>query len=317
MHWRLFVRTTATLVGALLCYQAYRSRGVVPGEVSDGDVHRFVDALHRLSPSDSTCSALEDYLRGASRGLRAYETKLGMDRRQLCAAVRRSPARYAAIEAKLGGLDSAVRQVDSIFARFRTIYPEGRQPGVYFVVGAGMAAGTTTHTTNPVVLIGVERAGDPSRLASVVAHEMVHTQQGYPWIGIFTGGPSFLRGTLLRQSIMEGSANLIAELVTGVPNRDEYAEAHEVELWAEFSREMHGKDYSRWLWNGGNPKRGDRPADLGYWIGYRITKAYYDGAGDKARAIREILTIRDFDRFLAESGYHPERLASPVPPGAP
>ncbi len=176
----------------------------------------------------------------------------------------------------MGGLDSAVTRVDSIFARFRAIYPQGRQPGVYFVVGAGMAAGTTTHTSDPVVLIGVERAGDPSRLASTVAHEFVHTQQDYPWIGIFTGGPSFLRGTLLRQSIMEGSANLIAELVTGVPSRDEYAEAHEAELWADFSREMHGKDYSRWLWNGSNPKRGDRPADLGYWIGYRITKAYYD-----------------------------------------
>ncbi len=303
MMRRILLATTVLAIAGLLSFEAYRSRGVVAAEVSDGDAHRFVDAMHRLSAGDSSCAALDDYFRDASRGLRAYDSKLGMDRRQLCAAIRRSPARYSGIESKLDGLDSAVARVDSIFGRFRAIYPQGRQPGVYFVVGAGMAAGTTTHTSDPVVLIGVERAGDPSHLASVVAHEFVHTQQDYPWIGIFTGGPSFLRGTLLRQSIMEGSANLIAELVTGVPSRNEYAEAHEAELWADFSREMHGKDYSRWLWNGGNPKRGDRPADLGYWIGYRITKSYYDRAADKPRAIHDILTIRDFDRFLAESGY--------------
>ena len=300
---RPLILATVLAAGALICYEGYRERGVVEAEVSDADVHRFVEAMHGMPPGDSACAALEGYFRDASRGLRAYETKLGMDRRQLCRAIHRAPARYSAIDAKLSGLDSAVTKVDSIFARFRAIYPQGRQPGVYFVVGAGMAAGTTTHTSNPVVLIGVERSGEPSRLASIVAHEFVHTQQDYPWIGIFTGGPSFLRGSLLRQSIMEGSANLIAELVTGVPNRNEYAESHEAELWAAFSREMEDKDYSRWLWNGGNPKRGDRPADLGYWIGYRITKSYYDRSPDKARAIHDILTIHDFDRFLSASGY--------------
>lgn len=306
---RVFVLSMVTVIGVLLCVAAYWSRDAAAGEVSDADAHHFVEAFARMEPNDSACAALGEYFRQATRGLRAYDTKIGMNRQQLCDAIRRRPTQYAAIEPKLAGLDSAVEQVNAIFARFEAIYPQGRQPGVFFVVGAGRSAGTTTHTRNPVVLIGVERIGDPSRLAPIVAHEFVHTQQDYPWIGIFTGGPSFLRGTLLRQSIMEGSANLIAELVTGTSSRDEYAESHEAELWTEFAREMHGKDYSHWLWNGGNPRRGDRPADLGYWIGYRITKAYYERAPDKARAIHDILTIRDFDRFLTESGY-PQHLPS-------
>jgi hypothetical protein len=308
---RIVVLSIVLLIGALLSFEAFRSRGVVPSEVSDADVHHFVDALHRLAPGDTACTALDAYFHDATRGLRGYDTKFHMRRKSLCSAIHRAPAQYAAIEPKLAGLDSAVTQVDSIFGRFRAIYPQGKQPGVYFVVGSGIATGTTTRGGDPMVLIGVERTGDPARLAGVVAHEFVHTQQDYPWIGIFTGGPSFLRGTLLRQSIMEGSANLIAELVTGTPSRNEYAEAHERELWTQFEREMHGKDYSHWLWNGGNPKRGDRPADLGYWIGYRITKAYYDRAPDKARAIHDILTIRNFDRFLAASGY-PEQPVSGV-----
>ena len=38
-------------------------------------------------------------------------------------------------------------------------------------------------------------------------------------------------------------------------------------------------------------------------MGYLIAKAYYEKAPDKTKAIREILTIRDFDHFLLESGY--------------
>jgi hypothetical protein len=38
-------------------------------------------------------------------------------------------------------------------------------------------------------------------------------------------------------------------------------------------------------------------------MGYRIVEAYYLRAPDKLRAIHEILTIRDFDAFVRESGY--------------
>jgi uncharacterized protein YjaZ len=50
---------------------------------------------------------------------------------------------------------------------------------------------------------------------------------------------------------------------------------------------------------------GDRPNDLGYFIGYRIAQAYYTRARDKRAAIRDILRVRDVDRLLRESGYAP------------
>jgi hypothetical protein len=81
-------------------------------------------------------------------------------------------------------------------------------------------------------------------------------------------------------------------------------QAHAAELWREFRADMHGADYSRWLYNGWNKKAlGDKPPDLGYWMGYQISKAYYERASNKRQAIREILSIKDFDRFVAESGY--------------
>jgi hypothetical protein len=42
---------------------------------------------------------------------------------------------------------------------------------------------------------------------------------------------------------------------------------------------------------------------MGYYIGYVITKAFYDKASDKKKAIQEILNIKDCKDFLKRSGY--------------
>lgn len=86
--------------------------------------------------------------------------------------------------------------------------------------------------------------------------------------------------TLLSQSIREGAADFIAELTSGSLPAGAYLPyglAHEADLWAEFREVMHGDDMAGWLY-GGQPE--GRPADLGYFIGYRIAEAY-DCAEDK------------------------------------
>ena len=66
---------------------------------------------------------------------------------------------------------------------------------------------------------------------------------------------------------------------------------------------MGAGDRSGWLY-GGQPE--GRPADIGYFIGYRIAQAYYDKSEDKQAAVREILQVNEFRAFLVESGYEPE-----------
>jgi hypothetical protein len=48
-----------------------------------------------------------------------------------------------------------------------------------------------------------------------------------------------------------------------------------------------------------------KPGDLGYWVGYRIVKSYYERAAEKRRALREVLDMKDPKAFLAESGWYP------------
>ena len=51
--------------------------------------------------------------------------------------------------------------------------------------------------------------------------------------------------------------------------------------------------------------RADAPGDLGYWVGYRIVKAYYDHAPDKHRALLDIFRMTDAKAFVAASGWTP------------
>jgi uncharacterized protein YjaZ len=56
----------------------------------------------------------------------------------------------------------------------------------------------------------------------------------------------------------------------------------------------------------GRPSDG-RPADLGYFIGYRIAQAYYEKSTHKEKAIADIISggHGDVRALLAASGYGP------------
>jgi uncharacterized protein YjaZ len=133
-------------------------------------------------------------------------------------------------------------------------------------------------------------------LPHIVAHELVHIQQRR----------DTLARTLLKEALREGIADWAGGLISGgIINtvQHEYGDAHERALWEEFRKEMNGTDFSHWLFQGDNST--DRPADLGYYIGYKICDAYYRRADNKKEALRRILEMTDAETFLRESRYEP------------
>ena len=64
---------------------------------------------------------------------------------------------------------------------------------------------------------------------------------------------------------------------------------------------MNGTDLSKWMYNAFKIK--DRPGDLGYYMGYKISKAYFQNARDKRQAIHDVLNIKDFQDFFKRSRY--------------
>jgi uncharacterized protein YjaZ len=75
----------------------------------------------------------------------------------------------------------------------------------------------------------------------------------------------------------------------------------EKEIEIAFAVDQDKSDLSSWLYN----TTPGKPGDLGYWVGYRITKTYYQRASDKRQALRDILEMNDPKAFLAKSGWYP------------
>jgi len=102
----------------------------------------------------------------------------------------------------------------------------------------------------------------------------------------------------------EGGAEFASELISGEVAYSQLSastKGHELEIERAFTADKDKTDLSKWLNNGTL----QTPGDLGYWVGYRIVKSYYQHATDKRRALREILTLTDPNAFLTNSGWHP------------
>jgi uncharacterized protein YjaZ len=77
----------------------------------------------------------------------------------------------------------------------------------------------------------------------------------------------------------------------------------EREIETAFAADVDNADLSGWLYN----STPEKPADLGYWVGYRIVKSYYQHADDKRQAIRDIFGMTNPKEFFAKSGWRPGR----------
>jgi hypothetical protein len=259
------------------------------------DIDHFWHAFDKDNGKNQAMTYESEYLSKPSAGLKSFiKLRIG-NANNLAKAIYENREQYERIRTSSLALSSKESEIRSYFSRLNALYPKAVFPDVYFLIGRNNSGGTIS---SKGLLIGVEKYEDADMIPIVVAHELVHYQQKY-----YFKLKSF---TLLEQSIKEGSADFICELVTGTHPYKEiyrYGNNHEDELKAEFQQIMHRKWKEGWEgWMYGGAKEG-RPDDLGYWIGYQITKAYYDKAEDKKKAVKDILTIRNFDRFVREGGY--------------
>jgi hypothetical protein len=276
------------------------------------DINLFWAAYDKAKPENDLIVYRDEYLKKGSIGLQEFTRLRISNSCGLVNSINASPKYYAALREPSLKLTSYEKQMRASLYKLKDLYPEAVFPDVYFVIGRMNSAGTLS---DKGLLIGVdmfgknektamEELGDwhkavvssVDRLPYIVAHELIHYQQKYPR----NGGD----WTLLATALNEGSADFIAELIAGDtinPHLHKYGNPREKELWLEFKKEMNSKDLSRWLYQGDKAK--DKPADLGYYIGYKICESYYKKAKDKKQAVKDILEIKDFAQFFTNSRY--------------
>ncbi|HDS1549901.1 TPA: lytic murein transglycosylase [Stenotrophomonas maltophilia] len=278
-----------------------------PGpQIVTTDASRFY-ALYDSTGGKPSVAQLAAYLAEGSPGLGELAKARRVTPERMAEAIASQPGVYAQGRSCLAELPAVKQRLVQVFGNLQAIYPQAAFPPVTLAVGRGRPVGLTSKSG---VIIGLEAlcAADfmnpnvQDRFVHVIAHEYVHIQQ----TGLIDFEPGDPHATVLRVSLGEGIAEFIAELISGNVGNSRHAawtRGREVHIESAFALDVDSTDLSPWLYN---YKPGSQePYDLGYWVGYRIAKAYYLQAKDKRDAVRALIQQDNPKAILAASGWTP------------
>ena len=256
-----------------------------------------------------------EYLDKGSPGLKDFLRLRIKSAESLVSWIDKMPKYYASIRPQTLQVQRMEKRMRAVFRKFKAIYPEAVFPDVYFLIGVTSSGGTTGPSG---LLIGTEMYGKTANtpldeisawlrglmstidnVPAIVAHESCHYNQRY------NTAPD--QRHLLGKALQEGACDTIGELISGRNINEHlkiYGRSHDAKIWREFEAEMYKQDISKWFYNARTTK--DRPPDLGYYVGYLITQAYYRNARDKRQAVYDILNIQDARAFYEASGVRPK-----------
>lgn len=279
------------------------------GSTSGAVVHTAdVDLFYRVydaADGQPTAEQLQrDYLDAGSDGLHTLARLRKVTGDRIAAKLADNPALYEDARRCAAALPPARARLEAALLELGRLYPEARFPPVTVAISRGKPVAVAAPDTG--IQMGLEAlcAVDwlnpdlEDRIVYVLAHEYVHVQQVNAAAITDKESP-----TVLELSLVEGIGEFVGELIAGdvafVHTVD--AAGREREIETRFAADLDKTDLSDWLYNGTL----ETPGDIGYWVGYRIAKAYYRNADDKDAALRGMLEMSDAKAFLARSGWHP------------
>ena len=278
------------------------------------DIDRFWKAYDKAiaAPLEERAAILNrEYIEPGTQGLKDFAATGRLRAGTLAKQIESHRDFFNKIRSITLGLQSQRPATVAAFHKLKELYSYSIFPDVYFVIGQLSSGGTASSNG---LLMGAEmfsRSSDvpvhelsdwekgaimpADDIPPLVAHEAVHFQQKF-----------LSQEGLLCACLVEGGADFIGKLSSGrliarMQETHKWANARERDLWDEFRKEIDSKDTSHWLYGKSGGK--DRPVDLGYWMGFKISEAYYNNATDKTQAVRDIMMVLDCKAFLKKSRY--------------
>jgi hypothetical protein len=275
------------------------------------DVYLFYKIYDAAGGHPTVDQLQHDYIDKGSDAVRELEKIRNTTAQRIADAIAKRPEIYENARRCMALLPNVRARFIEDLGKFRTFYPQMKDRPVSIVVGRGRPVGVTSSTDGFIVigleaLCGPDMNPDPETFfVRVLVHEYAHLQQP-------PATDDDPHPTVLEAAIVEGGAEFAAELFSGdIANArlQSWTKGREKEIETQFVPDEDSKDLSKWFYNRTDPETGlAKPgwqSDLGYWVGYRIVKSYYEHASDKRAAFREILETTDPHAILAKSGWHP------------
>jgi uncharacterized protein YjaZ len=266
-------------------------------------VERFYN-IYDAANSRPTAEQLQrDYIDAGSEGLHTLARLRNVTGARIAETLAKNPKIYSNAKRCMAVLPRVRERVQAALGKLRHMNPEARFPPVTIAVSRGKPAGIGYPDSG--IQIGLEAvcAADflnpnvEDRFVHLISHEYVHVQQA-PALA----GREDL--TVLERTLVEGVAEVISEQISGLAGQAHFPEltnGREKQIELAFLADQDKTDLSAWLDN----STFEKPGDLGYWVGYRIAKSYYQHETDKDQAVRDMFQMTDAKAFLAKSGWYP------------
>ena len=269
------------------------------------DVDRFFRVYEATAGRPTAQQIQREYLDRGTAGLRHLVRVRNVTGERIARAIAAEPELYSNARACLPVLPRVRARLARTFERLVDVYPAAQRPPVTILVSRGRPLAMAGPGNGvQVALEGMCSAAAArvldrdveARFVHVIAHEYIHSQQA----------PALANTddlTVLQRSLLEGIAEFAGELISGGIAHVAIAPAkgRERDIETRFAASIDSKDLSAWVDN----TTADDVGQLGYWVGYRIAKAYYRRAPDKRAAFRAMIEMTDARAFLAASGWSP------------
>lgn len=303
------MRVALSLVVILACLTvscATRGGGVESSatiEIQTDDVTRFYDIYDRANGQPTAAQLQRFYVEPGSEGLHHLMRVRNLDSERIARALMDQPELYANARTCLDALPRIRERLRQSFESLLRRYPEAARPPITILISRGKPVAIAGPGTG--VQVALEAlcsdtaarylgANVEDRFVYLIAHEYIHVQQA----------PEEPNPTVLERALQEGVADYLGELISGGISNvavHQSARGRELEIEERFAADLDRTDLSAWFDN----TTAEGVGQLGYWVGYRIAKAYHSNAADPQAAVREMIRMTDAHDFLARSNWRP------------
>lgn len=286
------------------------------GEIFTSDITNFwiaFDSVATVKNNEQKIELLNKYyFSKATDALKDYINVRGLKAEDWLKSIEQYPKFWKSVRHNTLSVLEHKEQIEKILIQYKKTYPRFIEPTIYFSIGVIKTGGTTSpdkifigteitmadSTTDSSELIPFFKNyfKQNNNLIQMITHEITHTQQK-----LITDS---LR-TVLSSCLIEGSCDFIAEVILKKPYNMphiKYGNEHKIDLLKKIVKEYKNKDYSNWLYNYKSTK--DEPADLGYYVGYLLSKEYYSASKNKSKAIAELIELNWLDSMKLEQILH-------------
>ncbi len=306
----------------MLSFCSAPSPQTVPSVITT-DIDYFWQAYDQIKATEDSTRQMqilkEQFLDKGTPGLDAIMQVRRYTPEEYLHAINNYPKFWSSIRPNMRRAKELSSEIDRGVAKLRTLYPALKPAKVYFTIGVFRTGGTTLDS---LVLIGSEitmadentiteefpenlshlkafyKTNPIENIAFLNVHEFVHTQQNdHDYI-------------LAYRAVYEGVAEFVAEKAMEEASKLPalaYGKKNEALVKKRFTEQMYSTAMmDNWLYNNTDNEFNTR--DLGYYVGYAICEKYYEQAGNKQQAIKDMIELdysdeAAFEAFVNTSGY--------------